>query len=60
MCFEKLAAVVLLNPALATLFETETERQKLSRLQFHFTGLLGTSPMSKEETKFSSIIGHQR
>ena len=34
--------------------------KKLSRFQFHFPGLLGTSPMSKQETFFFSITGHQR
>ena len=29
--------------------------KKLSRCQFHFPGLLGTSPMSKQETKKKSF-----
>ena len=30
--------------------------KKLSRFQFNFPGLLGTSPMSKQDTKYFSII----
>ena len=33
--------------------------KKLSQCQFHFPGLLGTSLMSKQETKFFFIVGHQ-
>ena len=34
-----------------TLFENETEWQKTEQVQFHFSALLGTSPMLKQETK---------
>ena len=34
--------------------------KKLSKFQFHFPGLLGTSPMLKQGTKKSLIIGHWR
>ena len=33
---------------------------KQSQFQFHFLGLLGTSPMSKQETIFFFIIGLRR
>ena len=36
------------------------KEKKLSQSQFHFPGLLGTSLMSKQETKKKFIIGHQR
>ena len=34
--------------------------KKQSNFCFYFHGLLGTSPMSKQETKNNSIIGHWR
>ena len=35
-----------------TLFESEKERQKIEPVPIPFRGLLGTSPMSKQETIF--------
>ena len=34
----------------------EKNGKKMSRFQFHFTGLLGTSSMSKQETKKNILL----
>ena len=52
----KQAALVLCMHANAHCSKVKMNGKKLSKFQFHFPGLLGTSPMSKQEFFFSSII----
>ncbi len=46
--------------ALAQCLKMKMKGKKLSKSQFYFPGLLETSLMSKQETIFFIMIGHQR
>ena len=60
LCKKKRAVIAIYDStvqkiSLAHCSKIKMNRKRHSRFRFHFSGLLGTSPMSKQETFFSMI-----